>query len=614
MDALRAEFEQKLKATVAEAEAKLVQKQAEFEQKLKAAEAKAEAAFKETFIAKLEGMSGSASESNASGGGSDVARRGAPAPVEAPLDVVLPALPSRRTAAVSLWCTFKQRAASLPQPLLREHMREVADVHPVVKALFDAALRPGCDLRLWHDIVTADSIPVQEMQPDFVITHARDAQPSVIGALLLVEVKLPEDLKTAVAQACNMGRRRMLRLFREADRRGDELHSITVLVAATDGYDIRILRIRSGAPPAGSSYEGAVPCPCDMTPALPLLVRTSGGAEVPDACPCGFAALVRVLSASAAALCCSGLPLSSVEAALTALSTSEGAVTCSQHLQLSARLGSGGFSDVYSFAAAQELPFSAAAGGAVLKLPRWTSVKQTAQFQREASVLRLLAAAGAPSVPRLLCEGVRVVSPARTPWPLLVLKPLGRSLANTLRERQLHAAPGAAPSAQHAFADAVLARVQAALSVAHENGVIHCDVRPQNCVIDPDGAACLLDWGLSRSSGANIHNVGVPHYTLSAVYTASAYAATARLDLAAAALLWACVAHGDGCAAPWAMRCAPELAAGQRDKWLDAHAARNPALGAVRERVRDLERPRAVVAADYEWIPSALAVAAAGEA
>jgi hypothetical protein len=638
LKALRAEFEQKLKAAEAQVEASAAQAAAALQQKAAAEEkeavavaqaeaalqqkataeekeavalAKAEAAFKGTFVAKLEGMSGSASESNASGGGSDVARRGAPAPVEAPVDEVLSALqPDQRLPLGVLWNKFKELVASLPQPLLHENVREVVHVHPVVKAAFDAALQRGCKLRIWHDIITADSIPVQEMKPDFVVTHERDAQPSVIGALLLGEVKLPDDLETAVAQACNMGRRRMLRLFREADRRGDDLHSITVLVVATDGYDLRFLRIRSGAPPAGSSYENAVPCLCHMTPALPLLLRTSDGAEVPDVCPSGFAALVRVLSAGPAALCCFGQPLSSVHAALPASSAADGAVTWPQHLQLAQRLGSGGFSDVYSFATSQELPRSAAAG-AVLKLPRWTSEKQQLHFEREACVLRLLAEAAVSGVPRLLCEGVRL-SPARMPWPLLVLAPVGCSLADTLRERQkLQATASAARLEQRAFADAVLAQVQATLRAAHGADVIHCDVRPQNCVIAPDGTACLLDWGLSCASSTNIHKVGVPQYTVSAVYTSSTYTATARLDLAAAALLWACVAHGDACAAPWSERCAPELAAGKREKWLDARAARNDSLRAVRDRVRDLERPRAVVAADYQWMPAAPAEAGA---
>jgi len=80
----------------------------------------------------------------------------------------------------------------------------------------------------------------------------------------MVVVKLPGDLNGTVIQACNLGRRQLLRLFREADRRGEIalLHTLSVLVAASDGFQIRFMRIWSGAAPPGSSFMAcSLACP-----------------------------------------------------------------------------------------------------------------------------------------------------------------------------------------------------------------------------------------------------------------------------------------------------------------------------------------------------------------
>ncbi|WP_442508909.1 protein kinase domain-containing protein [Novipirellula sp. SH528] len=43
-----------------------------------------------------------------------------------------------------------------------------------------------------------------------------------------------------------------------------------------------------------------------------------------------------------------------------------------------------------------------------------------------------------------------------------------------------------------------LAQVAKCLHYAHCRGLVHCDVKPQNIRVNPDGNAFLLDWGLSR--------------------------------------------------------------------------------------------------------------------
>src|SRR5437773_11102988 len=44
----------------------------------------------------------------------------------------------------------------------------------------------------------------------------------------------------------------------------------------------------------------------------------------------------------------------------------------------------------------------------------------------------------------------------------------------------------------------LVAQVAAALDAAHEAGVIHCDVKPANVIVDQQGMAKLTDFGIAR--------------------------------------------------------------------------------------------------------------------
>lgn len=47
----------------------------------------------------------------------------------------------------------------------------------------------------------------------------------------------------------------------------------------------------------------------------------------------------------------------------------------------------------------------------------------------------------------------------------------------------------------------IAAQVAAALQVAHEHGIIHRDVKPQNILVEPDGQVKMTDFGIARAAG-----------------------------------------------------------------------------------------------------------------
>ncbi len=59
-------------------------------------------------------------------------------------------------------------------------------------------------------------------------------------------------------------------------------------------------------------------------------------------------------------------------------------------------------------------------------------------------------------------------------------------------------------------------QVAAALSVAHSHDIIHRDIKPQNIMIQPDGNAKVMDFGIARAKGASLTQtssvLGTAHY------------------------------------------------------------------------------------------------------
>ena len=67
------------------------------------------------------------------------------------------------------------------------------------------------------------------------------------------------------------------------------------------------------------------------------------------------------------------------------------------------------------------------------------------------------------------------------------------------------------------FALRVICEVLSGLDHAHEQGILHCDIKPSNIIIDESGRARILDFGIARDLGASsgdseVLTAGTPEY------------------------------------------------------------------------------------------------------
>jgi hypothetical protein len=63
----------------------------------------------------------------------------------------------------------------------------------------------------------------------------------------------------------------------------------------------------------------------------------------------------------------------------------------------------------------------------------------------------------------------------------------------------------------------VICDVLSGLDYAHEQGILHCDIKPSNIIIDESGRARILDFGIARDLGASsgdsdVLSAGTPDY------------------------------------------------------------------------------------------------------
>jgi serine/threonine-protein kinase len=110
--------------------------------------------------------------------------------------------------------------------------------------------------------------------------------------------------------------------------------------------------------------------------------------------------------------------------------------------------------------------------------------QSVARFRREAEILARIEHPGVPRCFGLVAEGGEL---------FFVTEFIdGRDLKSELGERGPMAIPAALELA---------ATVADALAAAHELGVVHRDVKPQNIMLGKDGRVCLVDFGVARLGG-----------------------------------------------------------------------------------------------------------------
>jgi hypothetical protein len=153
--------------------------------------------------------------------------------------------------------------------------------------------------------------------------------------------------------------------------------------------------------------------------------------------------------------------------------------------RLGGRLGSGGMGTVWR-ARDEEL-------GRDVAVKELTLPREVSSARREQAVQRALREARAAA--RLRHPGIvtvhTVVHADGRPWIVMELLP-GRSLDQVLKD--------GGPLAPRRAA-ALGAEVLDALSAAHEQGVLHRDVKPANVFLRDDGRAVLTDFGIAALAG-----------------------------------------------------------------------------------------------------------------
>ena len=128
------------------------------------------------------------------------------------------------------------------------------------------------------------------------------------------------------------------------------------------------------------------------------------------------------------------------------------------------------------------------------------------RFRQEA---RTMAGLDHPAIVSIVDIGHAIgAEEARVPF-IVMEHVAGRSL------RELHRVGEVTVGQAIGYAAGVLS----ALEFSHRAGVIHCDIKPANVMITPEGAVKLVDFGIARSSGAradavtqSLQFLGTPGY------------------------------------------------------------------------------------------------------
>lgn len=164
---------------------------------------------------------------------------------------------------------------------------------------------------------------------------------------------------------------------------------------------------------------------------------------------------------------------------------------------LAAQIGSGGMAHVYK---AEDLALGRIVAVKVLRESLTADPEFLARFQREAR------AAASLSHPNIVT--VHDVGQDRGRYYIVMEYVDGQNLKELIRKE--------APFPIERALDLAV-QICAGVGYAHRAGIVHCDVKPQNVLVTPDGRAKVTDFGIARAlSSATIplsETVwGTPHY------------------------------------------------------------------------------------------------------
>ena len=148
------------------------------------------------------------------------------------------------------------------------------------------------------------------------------------------------------------------------------------------------------------------------------------------------------------------------------------------HYKISSRIGTGGMGEVYL-----ATDITAGRKAALKLLPaRFTGdAERLTRFQQEA---RAVVALNHPNI-------LTVYKMARITQPI-TLPSVGLIEGETLRQRLVRGGMELSEAVNIAI------QVASALSAAHETGIVHRDVKPENIMLRPDGYVKVLDFGIAK--------------------------------------------------------------------------------------------------------------------
>ncbi|WP_406674688.1 protein kinase [Nonomuraea sp. N2-4H] len=150
--------------------------------------------------------------------------------------------------------------------------------------------------------------------------------------------------------------------------------------------------------------------------------------------------------------------------------------------RLLSRLGSGGHGEVWR---ARDILLDRVV--AVKTVRSGLDGDAVARFHAEA---RAMATVEHPGVVGVFDYGIADVDGRRTPY--LVMKYLDGEPLHLLLERRGRISAGATLD--------LVAQTAEALQAAHDNGVVHRDVKPANLIVKADGSVVLTDFGIARAA------------------------------------------------------------------------------------------------------------------